>query len=197
MKSLKALTTALVTLGYVLASLPAKAELSAATVINGVYTGIAHLHGYKATPKVIWNVAQGKLGGCGRIYGSQYCSRNHTIYITNQDIRMAYRYGDAALAYIVAHEYAHAMQIAYRFKPRATPVYELQADCLAGVYMGLIPNIVFDNRDIKEISALAYHIGDYHWGSQHHGTPQQRMIAVQIGLQASQNGKGLNACKIR
>ncbi len=49
---------------------------------------------------------------------------------------MAYQHGDAALAYIVAHEYAHAMQTAYGFQPRITPISELQADCLAGVYIG-------------------------------------------------------------
>ena len=30
---------------------------------------------------------------------------------------MVYQHGDAALAYTVAHEYAHAMQTIYRFAP--------------------------------------------------------------------------------
>ena len=54
---------------------------------------------------------------------------------------MAYQHGDAALAYILAHEYAHAMQTALGFKPDITPISELQADCLAGLYLGLITNI--------------------------------------------------------
>lgn len=109
---------------------------------------------------------------------------------------MAYQYGDAALAYIVAHEYAHAMQTAYGFQPSITPISELQADCLAGVYIGLIPNIEFDNRDIQEIASFAYRIGDYNWHNpQYHGTPQQRVKAVVLSMQSSVQGKnGVKAC---
>jgi uncharacterized protein len=199
MKLIKVLTTALLSLGCVLISLPAKAQQQwrPQAVVDGVYAGIQHIHGYQATPKLIWDIAKGSRGGCGRIYGSHYCKLNHTVYITRQDGRMAYQYGDAALAYIIGHEYAHAMQTAYQFGSNYTPVSELQADCLAGVYLGLIPNIQFDNNDILEISALAYHIGDYEWGSRHHhGTPKQRVQAVIIGMQGSQNGKGILACKV-
>ncbi|AKG20714.1 neutral zinc metallopeptidase [Calothrix sp. 336/3] len=197
MKKLQALFTTLATFGCVLLSAAAKAELPPKAVVDGVYEGIQQIHGYKATPKLIWGVPQGKRGVCGRISGSHYCTHNHTVYITQQDIRMAYQFGDAALAYIIAHEYAHAMQTAYGFQPRNTPMSELQADCLAGVYLGLIPNMNFDEKDILEISSLAYHIGDYAWGSRHHhGTPKQRLNAVVTGMVGSQNGKGVSICRL-
>lgn len=197
MKALKALTTALISMTSVLANIPVKAEWAPQAVVDGVYGGIQHIHGYKATPKLIWNIAKGSRSSCGRIYGSLYCKLNHTVYITRQDIQMAYHFGDAALAYIVAHEYAHAMQTAYRFQPRSTPIIELQADCLAGVYLGLIPNIVLDERDTQEIASLAYHLGDYAWGSRHHhGTPEQRVKAVVLGMRGAVNGKGFATCRV-
>lgn len=198
MKILKALTTVAIGIGTLVGTLPAHGrEWAPRAVVDGVYAGIQKIHGYKATPRLIWGVARGKRGGCGAINGSHYCTRNHTVYITRRDIRMAYQHGDAALAYIIAHEYAHAMQTAYGFKSRVGHITELQADCLAGVYLGLIPNIIFDNQDIREIATFAHRIGDYAWGSaHHHGTPKQRVHAVVTGMKGSINGKGISACRV-
>ena len=198
MKLLKVLTTSIISIGYILANIPAYGrEWSPKAVVDGVYEGIQHIHGYQATPKLLWNIRLGSRGGCGRIYGSHYCKLNHTVYITNQDIRMAYQHGDAALAYIVAHEYAHAMLTFYGFTPGGTKITELQADCLAGVYLGLIPNITLDKQDIHEIATFAYRIGDYAWGSRHHhGTPKQRVQSVVIGMKSSLNGNNISGCRI-
>lgn len=196
MKSLKAIVTAVFSAGCVLAATPVKAELSPEAVADGVYQGIQHIHGYKGTPRLVWNVTYGQRGACGAVRGSHYCGRNHTVYIAQQDIRMAYQHGDAALAYIIAHEYAHAMQVAHGFMPRSVPAAELQADCLAGVYLNAIPNLTLDQRDIQEITTFAYRIGDYaQWSRQHHGTPAQRVKAVASGLQAAK-GKGLAVCRV-
>jgi hypothetical protein len=196
MKKLKAIVTAVFSAGCVLAAAPVKAELSPEAVADGVYRGIQHIHGYKATPRLVWNVTYGQRGACGAVRGSHYCGRNHTVYIAQQDIRMAYQHGDAALAYIIAHEYAHAMQAIHGFMPKSVPAAELQADCLAGVYLNAIPNLTLDQRDIQEITTFAYRIGDYaQWSRQHHGTPAQRVNAVTSGLQAAK-GKGLAVCRV-
>ena len=175
--------------------LNAQTEIPPDTVVQWVHDGIASLHGYQAIPELYYYVTPGSvMSACGPIYGSAYCPLDHTIFITTDDINRAYWYGDAALAYIVAHEYAHAMQTAFGFMPRITPISELQADCLAGLYLGVIPNVVFDTSDLLEIGNLAYSIGDYDtWGAQHHGTPQQRMKAVSFGLDAS--SAGLNGAR--
>ncbi len=198
MKILQSLTAAAISLGYVFATLPVQArELHPQAVVDGVYSGIQKIHGYQATPRLIWNIRENSRTRCGRIHSSHYCKLDHTVYIMRRDIRMAYRYGDAALAYIIAHEYAHAMQTAHGFTPKYSPFTELQADCLAGVYLGLIPNIVFDAKDIREIATFAYSIGDYAWGSiHHHGTPKQRVKAVSIGMQGSLNGRGVEVCRL-
>lgn len=179
--------------------LNAQTEFSPDAVVQEVYNGIISLHGSQAIPELYYFVEAGTVTpSCGSINGSLYCSPNHTIYITTNDIQMAYQHGDAALAYILAHEYAHAMQTALGFKPDITPISELQADCLAGLYLGLITNIYFDPSDVEEIRSLAYRLGDNHiWAEQHHGTPQQRMDAVSIGINASLAGlDGVHQCII-
>lgn len=196
MKKIKAILTAAISTGCVLISAPVKAELAPEAVARGVYQGIQQIHGFKATPRLVWNVPPNQRGGCGAVRSSHYCGRDHTVYIAQQDIRFAYRYGDAALAYIIAHEYAHAMQVAFGFMPRSTPAAELQADCLAGVYLNAIPNLTLDDQDVREITTFAYRIGDYaQWSRQHHGTPTQRVQAVALGLQSSKE-KGLAVCRI-
>ncbi len=179
-------------------SIPLQAsELGPEVVLKAVYTGLRQVDRTRSNPRVRWNVPNGASSPCGRIAGTLYCTRNNTIYITQQHIQMAYQHGDAALAYILAHEYAHAAQTIGRFRPQNITQIELQADCLAGFYMGVMPNVTFDRKDIEEIAAIAYQVGDYEFNNrQHHGTPKQRAQAVLSGFQASQSNN-INACAAR
>ncbi len=177
--------------------LQAQQQLGPEVVLKATYAGLRQVDSIRANPSVRWSVRNGTASPCGRISGSLYCTRNNTIYITRQHIRMAYQHGDAALAYILAHEYAHAVQTVGRFRVRNITLIELQADCMAGYYMGAMPNLTFDRQDIEEIAALAYQIGDYEFNnSQHHGTPEQRASAVIRGFQASQQQNGIAACRV-
>ena len=179
--------------------LNAQTEFSPDAAIQEVYNGIISLYGSQAVPDLYYPVVPGSMmSSCGPVNTSSYCPPDHTIFITTDHVDLAYEYGDAALAYILAHEYAHAMQTAFGFKPDITPISELQADCLGGLYLGLITNIYFDASDVEEIRSLAYRLGDYDtWGEQHHGTPQQRMDAVSIGINASGAGlEGASKCMI-
>jgi uncharacterized protein len=172
-------------------------ELGPEVVLKSVYAGLRQVDATRSNPKVRWNVSNGTSTPCGRVSGSLYCTRNNTVYITRQHIQMAYQYGDAALAYILAHEYSHAAQTIGGFRPRNITQIELQADCLAGFYMGAMPNVTFDRQDIEQIAEIAYQVGDYEFNNrQHHGTPQQRAQAVLIGFQASQQN-GITACQVR
>jgi uncharacterized protein len=173
-------------------------ELGPEVVLNAVYQGLRKVDGTRANPRVRWNVRNGTSSPCGRISGSLYCPRNNTIYITQQHIRMAYKYGDAALAYILAHEYAHAVQVVGGFRPRNITQTELQADCLAGYYMGAMPDVSFDDKDIEEIARIAFQVGDYEYNnSQHHGTPKQRALAVLTGFKGSEQENGIQTCQMR
>ncbi|WP_373541881.1 neutral zinc metallopeptidase [Chamaesiphon sp.] len=179
-------------------SIPLRAQqLGPEVVLKAVYMGLRQVDTTRSNPKVRWNVPNGASSPCGRISGSLYCPRNNTVYITQQHIRMAYQYGDAALAYILAHEYAHAAQTIGGFRPRNITQIELQADCLAGFYMGAMPNVTFDRQDIQQIAEIAYQVGDYEVNNrQHHGTPEQRSQAVLLGFQSSQQN-GIAACRVR
>lgn len=174
----------------------ARTEMEPERVARLVYAEIQQIHGYRSTPTLHFGVRPGRTrSSCGRIDGSAYCPADHALFISTRDIGMAYRYGDAALAFIIAHEYAHAMQAAFRFMPWHTPMAELQADCLAGVYLGSMPNLTVERSDVNEIGSLAYRLGDYNWGRYHHGTPEQRLKAVIHGIKASRNGlQGAKAC---
>ncbi len=170
-------------------------ELKPNFVIQSMYAGVANIYGYNAMPRIYKPIRSGSNTGCGPMAAGNaiYCKLDHSIYITTDMVKMAYQYGDAALAYVVGHEYAHAMQNAYQFNSNNSPISELQADCLSGFYMAAVPNLVFDDRDIQEIRAFAYSLGDNNvWSQDHHGTPLQRVQAVTIGLSA----KNILACKI-
>jgi uncharacterized protein len=172
-------------------------QLGPQTVIPAVYAGIREVDTTRANPRLKWNVRNGTASACGRISGSLYCPRNNTIYITQQHMRMAYQYGDAALAYIVSHEYSHAVQTKARLDMSNITRVELQADCLAGYYMGVMPDVTFDLEDIQQIASQASAIGDYEFNNaQHHGTPEQRRNSVLIGFGASQQKNGIRACLI-
>jgi uncharacterized protein len=170
-------------------------ELPPHVVLQAVYDGVVYIHGGVAVPRVYRPIRPGTPTGCGPMIPENaiYCKIDHSIYISTDMVARAYRYGDAALAYILGHEYAHAMQNVHGINNNRGPVSELQADCLAGFYMAAMPNVVFDRRDVQEISAFAYSLGDNNvWSQDHHGTPAQRMRAVQIGLGAN----NISACRI-
>ena len=170
-------------------------ELGPEVVLKSVYVGLRQVDSTHSNPRVRWNVPNGTSSPCGRVSGSLYCPRSNTIYITKQHLQMAYQYGDAALAYILTHEYAHAAQTVGGFRPSTITKIELQADCMAGFYMGAMPNVTFDRNDIEQIASLAYQIGDYEFNNrQHHGTPEERSRAVLLGFQASQQN-GIVACQ--
>jgi len=115
-------------------------------------------------------------------------------YIPENDIDWAYGYGDGALAYIVAHEYAHAMQTARYGTLSEDRLTELEADCLAGLYLGYIPNVAFDDDDVEEMTALAYDAGDNQWFQDHHGTPEEKLAALVRGMRAASDGLGVEGC---
>jgi len=165
-------------------------------VINSVYKGIQFIHASEAIPDLYFNGNSLESPSCGLLTSSSYCFPDNIIFIPSRDISWAYQHGDAALAYIVAHEYAHAMQDVYNFQiVRVTS--ELQADCFAGLYLGLIPNIVFDTSDMLEIGFLAHRFGQpEHHTNRSHGTPKERIEAVSIGMDASSEGLmgGMRIC---
>ncbi|APE28543.1 neutral zinc metallopeptidase [Aurantiacibacter gangjinensis] len=148
--------------------------------------------------------------GCGAAstgMGPFYCPADETIYIDtgfyDQLGRMAGNGGDFARLYVVAHEYAHHIQYitglsgqirsAQQQNPRRANqlnvIMELHADCYAGVWAGRNRNLI-ERGDFEEGMAAAAAIGDdtitggrVSQESFTHGTSQQRMEALRLGME--------------
>jgi len=144
-------------------------------------------------PQIITNVQSDTkvLGGCvsnhgGRIAtdvgGTSYCPRVNTIYVVQEQLEPFFKhFGPAAIAYVIAHEYAHYLQTAFDME-YDQPVSELQADCLSGAILGQGANeLEITKRDIINMAHAAYTIG-----SKSHGTGAQRSYAVYAGFGLSE-----------
>ncbi|MEZ5694448.1 MAG: neutral zinc metallopeptidase [Altererythrobacter sp.] len=151
-------------------------------------------------------------GGGSVGMGPFYCPGDQTIYIdTNfydQLAQMSGKGGDFARYYVIAHEYGHHIQyltgVAGQIRslqqrnPRQSNqlqvLMELQADCYAGVWAGKNRNLI-EAGDLEEGLRAASAIGDdtlqRNAGQRvnpegfTHGTSQQRMQALKLGLESS------------
>jgi len=127
--------------------------------------------------------------------GTYYRPSNRTICFNRPFMEsLARRVGDAAVAYVAAHEYAHHLQasipgLLQRARGNTLRI-ELQADCYAGVILGGMPNMVFDNQDIREMLTAARMLGDHEYDSRnHHGAGENRALALRAGLRYASTGK--------
>ena len=149
------------------------------------------------------------LTGCGMDATeaiAQYCPADDTIYIGQRFAADIYNgvargfpgeasgqgraAGDFAVAYIVAHEYAHNLQqelgIFDNRRTSAAKPYELQADCMAGVWAySVFATGDLKPGDIEEAAAAALAVGDFEVQSaEHHGTPEERRDALLAGYES-------------
>ncbi|MXO85453.1 zinc metalloprotease [Altererythrobacter aurantiacus] len=151
--------------------------------------------------------------GCGNAtsaVGPFYCPQDQGIYLDTSFYDTMARQlgagGDFARYYVIAHEYGHHIQTvtgisdqirsAQSQNPRASNqlqvLMELQADCYAGVWAGRNRNLI-EPGDIEEGLRAASAIGDDTLQRQAgqrvnpesftHGTSEQRMQALRLGLQ--------------
>jgi len=154
----------------------------------------------------------GTRSGCGNASSSMgpfYCPADEGIYIDtafydqlNQQLGAGP--GDFARYYVIAHEYGHHIQAltgvagqirsAQQQNPGASNqlqvLMELQADCYAGVWAGKNRNLI-DPGDFEEGMQAASSIGDDKLTGGRvssdnftHGTSQQRMQALRLGMES-------------
>ena len=109
------------------------------------------------------------------IGGSAYCSFSNTIFLTNDQLKFFYETnGKSGIAYLMAHEFAHAVQHAV-FNELDNPAKELQADCIAGIFTSSMLNV--SRSEMLSLAQLSLHLG-----SDDHGTGSQRAYALLTGL---------------
>jgi predicted metalloprotease len=161
----------------------------------------------------------GTRSGCGAAsatMGPFYCPEDESIYIdTSFYDELAQQLGakgDFARYYVIAHEYGHHVQKltgiadaianAQAQNParanRLQVEMELQADCYAGVWAGRNRNLI-EPGDFEEGMTAASAIGDdtlmrragqaVNPESFTHGTSQQRMAALRLGMESGDDTK--------
>ena len=149
------------------------------------------------------------LTGCGLNAGETsafYCPADDTIYVGQQFAADIYNgvargfpgeasgrgraAGDFAVAYIVAHEYAHNLQqelgIFDNRASNAAKPYELQADCMSGAWAYSVYEAgELQPGDIEEAANAALAVGDFETqNADHHGTPDERRAALLDGFES-------------
>lgn len=103
-------------------------------------------------------------------------------------------YGGAAVAGIAAHEGAHILQFYSSFGERligpTAKEMELHADYLSGYYFGVTGRT---ERSLLSFGGSLFAKGDYNYNDPgHHGTPDERLAAMEYGYQQYLNGKNLD-----
>ncbi|GLI02331.1 neutral zinc metallopeptidase [Phytohabitans aurantiacus] len=129
-----------------------------------------------------------------------YCSAGDFIaYDVNWAVAAFRQIGDAFIFYLLGHEYAHGIQVRLGIEYRFTIQQELQADCMAGAYMGdsvRAKALRLDDGDIDELQKGLLAVGDdpgQPWFAPNaHGTAEQRTDSFFSGYQ-----KSLDACSLR
>lgn len=95
-------------------------------------------------------------------------------------------YASIAVSGIMAHEFAHIVQLRRGAGRNRVLYLELHADCMAGWYLERSRR---GNLDIQPFARSIYEKGDYHyWSRSHHGTPRQRISAMIAGYKAGELG---------
>lgn len=187
-------------------------ELEACRVMRSTeltWGEIFRRNGRQYQPATI-NFFQGGVNtGCGSAssaVGPFYCPGDHGVYLDTEffaelDKRFGAK-GDFARAYVIAHEVGHHIQRLLELpSPRTNEDsvrVELQADCYAGVWAYHNRNRI-EPGDVEEGMTAANAIGDDTLQEQAqgrvtpekftHGTSQQRMKWLRIGLESGDPGK--------
>ena len=110
--------------------------------------------------------------------------------------------GDAFVYYLIGHEYAHAVQDSLGIQHELTIEHELQADCMAGAYLGdsvRAGSLTVEDGDIEELLTSLASVGDQPgipWFAEGaHGTGRQRTQAFGQGYDgASGDSSSLSTC---
>jgi uncharacterized protein len=162
----------------------------------------SRVRGFEPVSRVIAYRRNGEVS-CGREpltrNNAAYCSAGDFIaYDVNWAVAAFRQIGDAFLFYLLGHEYAHGIQARLGVRSRFTIQQELQADCMAGAYMGDSVRegaLTLAEGDIEELERGLLAVGDDEdqpwFAPGAHGTAEQRTESFFAGYERS-----LDACDL-
>jgi uncharacterized protein len=151
---------------------------------------------FEPVSRVIPYEREGEVDCGGQPLGlnnAAYCSAGDFIaYDVNWAFEAFRQVGDAFIFYLLGHEYAHAVQLRLGVRAQFTIQQELQADCMAGAYIGDMERrgrLTLADGDTEELAAGLKAVGDdpgQPWFAEgSHGTARQRTQAFDNGYQDS------------
>ena len=128
-----------------------------------------------------------------------YCSAGDFIaYDVNWAFGAFRQVGDAFVFYLLGHEYAHGIQARLGIRKEFTIEQELQADCMAGAFIGDMARdgrLVMQEGDTRELADGLAAVGDepgQPWFAEgSHGSAEQRMQSFVEGYEKSLSPCGL------
>lgn len=154
------------------------------------------VRGFEPVRRIIAYQRDGEVACGGQPLGrnnAAYCSAGDFIaYDVRWAVAAFRQIGDAFIFYLLGHEYAHAVQVRLGIQYRFTIQQELQADCMAGAYIGdsvKAGTLRLDRGDIDELRQGLLAVGDdpsQPWFAPNaHGTAEQRTDAFFEGYEGS------------
>ena len=167
---------------------------SAATIAEEYWAG--KVQGFQPIKRLIPYERDGEVDCGGQPLGlnnAAYCSAGDFIaYDVNWAFAAFQQIGDAFLYYLLGHEYAHGIQRRLGLQAQFTIEQELQADCMAGAYIGdsvRSDRLSLQDGDLDELARGLRAVGDdpgQPWFAEGaHGTARQRTTEFNKGLEES------------
>lgn len=177
-------------------------DIEGAVDVAEAYWG-ARLRGFSPVRRIVAYEQDGEVECGGEPLtrnNAAYCSAGDFIaYDVNFAVNAFRQVGDAFIFYLLGHEYAHAVQARLGIAKRFTIQQELQADCMAGAYIGdsvKDGTLKLDRGDLDEFRQGLLAVGDdpsVPWFAPGaHGSAQQRTDAFFEGYEGSLDPCGVS-----
>jgi predicted metalloprotease len=169
-------------------------------ILNDYWDGVLAESGLTYEEPEVVQVTAPTSGACGPMRPEEenafYCAPDATVYLFPQFMEKERNsLGDYAPITIIGHEWGHHIQALLAVSRADSKRFELQADCLSGVFMDQVEQLqLLDEGDFLEALAMNRAVGDDTLGLPvdapgAHGTAEERIKSLMRGY-----GGGLQRC---
>ncbi|MEZ4564781.1 MAG: neutral zinc metallopeptidase [Thermomicrobiales bacterium] len=162
------------------------------SILNDYWAGVFAASGLIYTAPNVVQVTAPTYGACGPMRPEEenafYCARDATVYLFPQFMEKERdTLGDYAPITIIGHEWGHHIQALLDVSRADSRRFELQADCLSGVFMDQVEQRqLLDPGDFSEALDMSRAVGDDTLGLPidapgAHGTAEERIKSLVRG----------------